>query len=629
MRHRQPIDLDAHRDHLIALIKRVIAHVPEPGHTLNQVVRAYSRETGARLYSHDDLIRGYRQFAGQDGLPDFDPAVIERLRLKPIRTSSGVTPVTILTKPFPCPGECIFCPNDVRMPKSYLRDEPGAQRAEQNGFDPYLQTMSRLRAYYNTGHPTDKIELIVLGGTWSFYPESYQVWFIRRAFDALHDFGAGIDRSAEVSALLHDASQLHPERNAVQVFMDGAQLDRTYNQVVQAIYSDEMHRSRALAQQVAAGQRSRTVIDEYAAWEELEAAHRRNEDAPVRCVGLVIETRPDHLDAAEVVRIRRLGCTKVQIGIQSLDDAVLRLNRRGHTVEATRRAFRLLRAAGFKIHAHWMPNLYGSSPEADLRDFARLFDDPDFRPDELKIYPCSLIESAELMRPYRAGLWRPYTHDELLAVIVGCLRAAPEYCRLTRIIRDIPGTDIVAGNQLTNFRQVAEEALHRQGGRAQDIRAREIRRAQIDPTALTLDEMRYASSTGEEVFLQYILPADRAIAGFLRLALPRQDAPQPDELIGAAVVREVHVYGQAIGIGETAPGRAQHAGLGARLLERAAQIAFAAGYARLAVISAVGTRGYYRKRGFTDGQLYQHRALTASVLSSGMHTGSEIVHEPA
>ncbi len=616
MKHRQPIDLDAHRHHLIAVIGRVIAHVPEPGHTLNQVVRAYSRETGAPLYSHDDLIRAYRRFAGQDGLPPFDPTVIERLRLKPIRTSSGVTPVTILTKPFPCPGECIFCPNDVRMPKSYLSDEPGAQRAEQNGFDPYLQTMSRLRAYHNTGHPTDKIELIVLGGTWSFYPETYQVWFIRRAFDALHDFGAGIDRSAEVSALLHDASQLHPDRNTAHVFIDGGQGGQTYNQVVQAIYSEEMHRSRALAGQVAAGLRARTVIDEYATWDELDAAHRQNEDAPVRCVGLVIETRPDHLDADEVTRIRRLGCTKVQIGVQSLDDAVLRLNRRGHTVAATRRAFRLLRAAGFKIHAHWMPNLYGSDPAADLRDFARLFDDPDFRPDELKIYPCSLIESAELMRPYREGRWRPYTHDELLEVVVGCLRAAPEYCRLTRIIRDIPGTDIVDGNRMTNFRQVAEEALARAGGRAMDIRAREIRRAQIDPAQATLDIQRYATSTGEEVFLQFILPADRSITAFLRLALPSADAPMPDELRGAAVVREVHVYGQALGIGESAPGRAQHAGLGARLLDHAAHIAAQAGYARLAVISAVGTRGYYRRRGFTDGTLYQHRALTPSVLSS-------------
>ncbi len=611
MRRKHTLTLeidDRHRAQLIPLLQAIIAGEQLSPKQLNTLQRRYPRPDGGGMYSRSDLIHAYRQLAGDDGLPAFNEAVLSRLRRKPVRTSSGVTPVTILTKPFPCPGTCIFCPNDVRMPKSYLADEPGAQRAEQNGFDPYLQTYTRLLTYYSTGHPTDKIELIILGGTWSFYPESYQIWFIKRAFDALHDFGKEIDRRAEVEAALKAQSQFHPDGPITNVVLAGSDLQQSYNQVVQSIYRDEMHRSFEMAQAIGRGEHPRSPIDEYATWDELAAVQRENETAACRSVGLVIETRPDHISAEEVLRVRRLGCTKVQIGFQSLNDAVLAANKRGHDVAATRRAVKLLRQAGFKIHAHWMPNLYGSTPADDIADYERLFGDPDFRPDELKIYPCSLIESAELMQRYADGSWRPYTHDELLNVLTECFKLTPEYCRLTRVIRDIPSTDIVAGNQLTNFRQIAEDELKRQGVRSADIRAREIRHQQIDPATLRQDESSYASSCGEEIFLQYITP-DRLIAGFLRLSLPTTPAITP-ELDGAAMIREVHVYGQAQDLGESTPGMAQHAGLGTRLIERAVEIATVHGYERLAVISAIGTREYYRKRGFDTGDLYQLRDLS-------------------
>lgn len=606
MSHKTQLDLNQHRSELIDVLRAIIDNPTLTREDLDRLGRAHARRDGRPIFSRDELIRAYRAFAGSSGLPPYDPAVLERLRMKPVRTASGVTPVTVLTKPFPCPGECIFCPNDVRMPKSYLSDEPGAQRAEQNSFDPYLQTISRLSAYYNTGHPTDKVELIVLGGTWSFYPETYQIWFIKRMFDALHDFGAGINRSEEVEALLRENSQLHPQHNTTNVHIAGADLAQTYNQVVQSVYREEMRRSRELVEHVTHAA-ERSPVDEYATWEELEAAHGTNETAPSRCVGLVIETRPDHISAEEVLRVRRLGCTKVQIGFQSLNDHVLKLNRRGHTVAATRRAVKLLRQAGFKIHAHWMPNLYGSSPDEDIADYAKLFADADFRPDELKVYPCSLIESAELMQKYNDGSWQPYTYEQLLHVLVESFRLTPEYCRLTRVIRDIPGTDIVAGNLKTNFRQIVEDELAKRGERSRDIRAREVRFASVSPDDLQLDEVWYDTSSGEEVFLQYITEG-REIAGFLRLSLPRE-APLTDELNSAAMIREVHVYGQSIEIGSSADGRAQHAGLGTRLLERAAEIARERGYQRLAVISAIGTRDYYRKRGFADGKLYQIRTL--------------------
>ncbi len=605
---KAPLDLDTHRAGLISILKAIFAAETLSPSDLNQLVRNQARANGGQLYSRDELIRAYRTYAGTDGLPPFDGALIQRLRLKPVRTSSGVTPVTVLTKPFPCPGECIFCPNDVRMPKSYLSDEPGAQRAEQNSFDPYLQTMSRLTAYYNIGHPTEKIEIIILGGTWSFYPETYQLWFVKRIFDALHDYGAGIDRSVKIEGMLFEQSQLHPLRNTTHVDVHGEQLDKSYNQIVQSIYEAEMHRSRDVMTHILHDGHERSPLDEYATWDELEAAHRFNETAPSRCVGLVIETRPDQISAEEVLRVRRLGCTKVQIGFQSLNDTVLKMNRRGHNVAATRRAVRLLRSAGFKIHAHWMPNLYGSSPQADVEDYQRMFDDPDFRPDELKIYPCSLIESAELMRHYKNGTWEPYSHQALLDTLIECLRATPEYCRLTRIIRDIPGTDIVDGNKLTNFRQIVEDTLKKRGERSRDIRAREVRYQQVVAGDLHLDEQWYDGGIGQEVFLQFITDT-REIAGFLRLSLPTCDPITP-ELAGAAMIREVHVYGQAIDIGEVSSGKAQHAGLGTQLIERAAALAQEHGYARLAVISAVGTRAYYRKRGFIDGVLYQMRTLT-------------------
>lgn len=612
MSRKPTLDLEQHRQPLTSLLRDILDLRDRS--EIDKLVRAHAKKNGKnKMYSRDELIAAYRQWAGEDGIPAFDPAMVERLRLKPIRTSSGVTPVTVLTKPFPCPGECIFCPNDVRMPKSYLSDEPGAQRAEQNSFDPYLQAMTRLKTYYLTGHPTDKIEIIILGGTWSFYPETYQIWFVKRVFDALHDFGAGVDDTAAVEAAIKVGSQLHPDTNTVNVTVHGADMTQTYNQVVQTVYAAEMRRSRDVTHKGESGERS--PIDEWATWDELEAAHRFNEDAPCRCVGLVIETRPDHISPEEVLRVRRLGCTKVQIGFQSLNDAVLRANRRGHTVAATRRAVKLLRQAGFKIHAHWMPNLYGSSPDADIADYRLMFADADFRPDELKVYPCSLIESAALMQHYQDGSWRPYTTEELLHVLVECFRMTPEYCRLTRVIRDIPGTDIVVGNKLTNFRQLVENELARQGERSPDIRGREIRQTTVALDDLHLDELPYESSWGGEIFLQYI-SADRQIAAFLRLSLPPpDDAPITPELAGAAMIREIHVYGQSVEIGETATGRAQHVGLGTRLIERAVAIARERGYARLAVISAVGTRGYYRKRGFVDADLYQIREIAGGAVS--------------
>jgi len=571
---------EEHEKELLAII-RAIGALPEAS-GLDRILRRHPKN-GDAMFSKSELIAGYRHLASRHEDLIEPRRFLDRVRMKPVRSLSGVTPVTVLTKPFPCPGKCIFCPNDVRMPKSYLANEPGAQRAGMHRFDPYEQTWSRLSALYWIGHPVDKVELIVLGGTWSSYPEPYQVWFLARVFQALNDFGRGASRAGTSEPL---------DFESMEEDVDGRRGVAEYNGIV-----SEFARRK--------DPEGRVEREQTASWEELASAHEENETARARAVGLSLETRPDHVSEEEVLRLRRLGATKIQIGYQSLDDEVLALNERGHGVEASRRATNLLRRAGFKIQAHWMANLYGSTPERDLEDFERLFEGPDFRPDELKLYPCSLVESATLMAHYQAGRYRPYTEEELLEILVSAMAKTPPYCRLSRVIRDIPGEDILAGSRVTNFRDVAEKEMKRRGILGQDIRAREIRGSEVSPGELRFDVLRYRTSSGTESFLSYVTEEGR-LAGFLRLALP--DSPSfVEELGDAAIVREVHVYGSALSIGAREEGKAQHAGLGTKLLDQAASEARSTGFSRLSVISSVGTREYYRRQGFVDGRLYQHR----------------------
>ncbi len=502
------------------------------GLPVEQAIKQHPLPTG--YLSKATLLAVYRALVAQGHWPE-EPDLLARLRLKPVRSLSGVTVVTVLTKPYPCPGECVFCPTDVRMPKSYLPEEPGAQRAYQHRFDPYAQVRARLAALEAVGHPTDKIELLILGGTWSAYPRSYQRWFVKRLFDALN------------------------EREAP----------------------------------------------------DLLTAQRWNEEARHRNVGLVIETRPDHISPKELRRLRELGVTKVQLGVQSLDDRILALNKRGHTVADTRRAFALLRAAGFKIVAHWMPNLLGATPESDREDFARLWQG--LAPDELKIYPTQLLPNAELYAYWQQGAYRPYTTEELVTLLADLKATVPEYCRINRVVRDIPSTYVVAGNKRTSLRQDVQAEMARRGTHCRCIRCREVRGQPVQHAALRLVDFTYRADHAEEHFLQFVTPDDR-LAGFLRLSLPLPQAPATGmaDLEGAAIIREVHVYGPALPVGDEQPGAAQHRGLGTRLLERAAALARAAGFRRLAVIAAVGTRQYYLRRGFRRGQWYLVRPLDES-----------------
>jgi elongator complex protein 3 len=478
--------------------------------------------------SKDFLVAEYRALTAAGQLRD-DPALLERLRMKPVRTLSGVATVSVLTRPYPCPGECLFCPDDERMPKSYIADEPGALRAAQNAFDPYRQAASRLASLESVGHPTGKVELLILGGTWSAYPRAYREDFVRRLLDALNG-----GESAS-----------------------------------------------------------------------LEDAQKKNERAARRNVGLVVETRPDEITPDELRGLRRLGVTKIQVGVQSLDDRILALNLRGQTVADTRRAFRLMRAAGFKIHAHWMPNLLGATPESDRADFERLFSDPELRPDEMKIYPTVLVRSSGLYERFERGEYQPYSYEELLELIAAIKPLIPPYCRVNRLARDIPVRHVAAGNKRSNLREEAQRLLAERGLRCRCIRCREVRGRKVEREALHLEEMEYAAGAGRERFLSFVTTDDR-LAGYLRLSLPDMKFPALDwpDLRAAALVRDLHIYGQTLPLGGTADGAAQHLGLGGELLARAEEIARDAGYPRLTVIAAIGTRDYYRERGFVDGELY-------------------------
>ena len=515
--------------------------------SLQTILKRFPKE-GKGLYRHDELVEQYNRLVKEKRISK-SKIVEERIRMKPTRTQSGVATVTVLMKPFSCPGKCIFCPNEPNMPKSYISSEPGAQRALKNSFDPYLQTYNRIKALQNIGHNTDKIELIILGGTCSVYPELYIIWFVKRCFDAMNSF------------------------------------------------SDHKYEKDKGIEKIS--------------WDDLYKAQRINETTLCRNVGLVLETRPDYITQEEVIRFRKLGATKIQIGIQSLDDNILKLNMRGHSTKESKKAFELLRLAGFKIHAHWMPNLYGSTVKKDLKDFKKLWK-KDFKPDELKIYPTSIIKNTVLEEYYEEDKYKPYTHEQLLNLFVDILPITPRYCRLTRIVRDIPSNEIVSGNKSTNFRQIAENEIRKRGKHIQDIRSREIKNERVSWENLELEIIKYKTSVSKEYFISYKTKGTDRICSFLRLSIPIKET-YIDELRNSSIIREVHVYGNVVNIGKDSSGESQHLGLGKKMIEIAEDISRKEKYKQISVISAIGTREYYQKRGFVKNTLYMTKKFTPQI----------------
>lgn len=518
---------------------------------LDQAIRRHLAGTPYRFPRIAELVAAYR-----DQAKTKKNVVLERLlRCKTVRTDSGVAPITLLTKPYACPGKCVYCPTEVRMPKSYVASEPAAARALRLKFDPWRQVWERVQTLERNGHDAKKIELIIKGGTWSAYPWAYRQWFVKRCFDAANQLG-------------------------------------------------QKNRKR---------------------YSTLAVSQKANESATYRVIGLTIETRPDWINPVEIKRLCELGCTRVELGVQALDDAILALTNRGHGVAETVRATALLKASAFKTDYHFLPGQPGSTAKRDVEMFSELFDDPRFRPDMVKIYPCVVIPSAELHQWYKEGKFKPLEGEELVEAMVAMKTRVPYYCRISRLIRDFPSNEISGGNLVSNLRDVIKERMKTRGLVCRCLRCREAGHM----TALPVGEPKlfvesYENVGGMEYFLSIEDEGRTTVYAFLRLRLPDHDAVSEDkktqkwleetrkmlpELRGAAFVRELHTYGQALKIKQDLASATQHKGSGKKLMSEAERIAREAGYRSMAVISGVGVRAYYRTLGYRRAGTYMKKPL--------------------
>jgi elongator complex protein 3 len=518
----------------------------------------YSRrgetDTSARRSSYDmptnaEVLALYREMRAS-GEEEENPEAELILRKIKTKSNSGVAVISILTKPFPCPGKCTYCPTEANMPKSYLSKEPAAARALANDFDPRKQIFSRLEALITNGHPIDKIEIIIIGGTWSFYHSAYREQIIKECFRACNDF--------------QQEGQSSPNGK------DGPS-------------------------------------------QSLKELQKINETAQCRIVGISVETRPDYITQDEIRKLREYGVTKVEIGVQHLNDKVLAETKRNMTSADIARATELLRDAGIKIVYHMMPNLPGSDVKNDIEMFRDLFrDGSGFQPDMLKIYPCMVLEGSELHEIWKEGKFRPYTDEELMEVLREAKKLVPPYVRILRVIRDIPAEYVKAGSKISNMRQWLLSDQKKRGWKCRCIRCREVREREVDISDCSLMKREYRTLSGKEIFLSYESKSRSAkaprgediLVSFLRLRLPDKNTETTLPILkSAALVRELHTYGRMARIHKEGE-QGQHRGFGKLLLEEAEKIARENGYEKLAIISGVGVREYYRKLGYELKETY-------------------------
>ncbi|MFC6754621.1 tRNA uridine(34) 5-carboxymethylaminomethyl modification radical SAM/GNAT enzyme Elp3 [Halorubrum tibetense] len=479
-------------------------------------------------------------------------AVVQR---KPVRTASGVSPVAIMTSPKLCPhGKCLYCPggpaSEFSSAQSYTGHEPAAARGKQNDYDPYGQVTLRLEQLRKIGHPVDKVELILMGGTMTARSHDYQEWFVKRALQAMNDYD--LEKDPEPA----EGESFAPAPDDVE-------------------------------------------------FEYLEDVIAENETNPIRNIGTTFETKPDWCDPEQIDRMLDLGGTKVEVGVQTTYERINREMHRGHGNAASRDANRRLRDAAFKVGFHMMPGQPGMTREMCLEDFRQLFENPDWRPDYLKIYPTLVVEGTRVYDRWHRDDFDPLTSEEAADLVAEIMGMIPKYTRLQRVQRDIPADFIDAGVQKSNLRQLASQRAADRGITQRDIRAREVGHNDDDPDPddVELDVLTYEVAGGTERFISFEDPVRDLLVGFCRLRFPsfadgqpgtpgtETDAIRP-ELADAALVRELHVYGNEVAIG--AEGDWQHQGYGRRLLEHAEELAREAGFRKVAVISGIGAREYYR-----------------------------------
>jgi elongator complex protein 3 len=471
------------------------------------------------------------------------------IRKKPTRTISGVAIVAVMCKPHKCPhGRCNYCPESEIAPPSYTGEEPAALRARMFDFDPYRQTYNRLLQLESIGHPIDKVELIVMGGTFPSYFTCYQEWFVTRCIEAMNNFGL---TDLETKINIRNGGMLSVAKDFS--FLDDVQ-----------IY---------------------------------------NEKSTVRCVGMTFETRPDYAKIPDVDRMLQMGVTRVELGVQTIYNFIYKRIERGHRVSDVIESTRILRDSGLKVAMHLMPGLY-SDPERDMRIFHRIFEDDNFKPDMLKIYPCLVTKGSKLYDLWKNGDYTPYTSEEAVDLIVNVKKMLPKWVRTMRIQRDIPSQLIEAGVKKSNLGELVYNRLAEENVRCQCIRCREVGHqgeSAVNPVLgdIKLMKEEYNAGRGREIFLSHEDPLNDILIGFLRLRIPSNNAHRIEVDNKTAIVRELHVYGQMAELGQKKEDIWQHMGYGEDLLNEAEKIA-SEDYDKnkLLIISGVGARNYYRKFGY-------------------------------
>ena len=488
------------------------------------------------FFSHDQLLKAYHNLLSSGRIGP-NQSLLEILKLKSTRSDSGIVVVSVLTKPFACPGKCIYCPDDKSVPKSYLPNEPAVMRALTCKFDPFLQVKTRLRALNAVGHNIDKINIRIIGGTWSYYPNNYQNWFVRRLYQG--------------------CNTIAPQSNSMF---------------------------------------------------DLQKA---NEKSKHRIVEVSVETRQDHITLSEIKRLRSFGVTKVELGVQSLYDNVLKMNNRGNSTLSTIQATKLLKENGFKVSYQMMVNLLGADLVSDQQMFADLFSKEGYKPDHLKIYPLALIAETGLYQHYLAGRFKPYSQEELISLLSNIKESVPKYCRIERVIRDIPAQNIVEGGaKISNLRQIVNLRMEESGKKCVCIRCREIKSDFDLKDESILKRIDYKSSDGIEIFLSYESVKSAKIYSFLRLRINNDKAQIITVLKKSGLIREIHTYGPQMRIGQKSKNAAQHQGFGKALIAEAERIAKEEfGLQKMAVISGVGVHQYFEKLGYGLKQTYMVKKI--------------------
>ncbi len=505
---------------------------------------------------------------------------LKHLITKPARTISGVSVIAIMTKPIKCPhGKCITCPGGPEsffgdMPQSYTGREPATMRAIRNFYDPYLQVFNRLQQYILMDRVPDKIELIVMGGTFPSFPKKYQEEFVKYAFKALNDFGE----------MFYKKGVLQFEKFKKFFELPGDMNDKT---------REDSIKKKVLKLK---GECS------------LDSEQKNNEKAKLRCVALCVETRPDYCGKKEIDEMLKLGVTRVELGLQSVYNDILEKMERGHSVACSIKAAQLLKDSFLKVGFHIMPGLPGSTAEKDVQMFKEIFSNQDFMPDALKIYPCMVLKGTKLYEMWKKKEYSPLTTDEAVKIIVEAKKSIPKFCRILRIQRDIPTKVTESGVGITNLRQKVQAFMQENKSRCECIRCREPRNRKIDYDSVKLLRYDYDASDGKEVFLSFEDTKNDILLGFCRLRNPCK--PFREEITANSVgIRELHVYGEATPVGESSKG-IQHKGYGKKLLAEAERIAEKEFEAKkIVIISGVGVRDYYSRSGYKKDGPYMSKKL--------------------